>query len=806
MKTRFIIDLTTGLVSRSIAGAAESCDWAATLIAGDTMDCEVVFMANDADVTTTTLAGDVIATLGVRAVPGVEPLLAMSTPIALGEDGVGTCTLDLHTAEIVALVNALDATKTSTKVWFEAVIGGLTVTQQRMTLRREVIAEGDEPPATAEASRISASASAAAAQASADAAASSAAAASAAAGSAADSATAASSAATAAIAARDAAQAAQTAATAAQTAAQAARDAAAGSATAAATAQTAAETARDAAQAAQTAAVAAKTAAETAATNAGTSATSAGNSATAAATSATSAGTSAASAAASAALASAIAAANLYPLVFSLTARDSLFSDGVNGPGRGVAWSMGSAGAMGGRAASIPAEIIVPTSNPGVDAYLFLFGPVISGGNVTSYTAPWMLLMTINTSGALVLRQGGAASTAADFRQLSYAGFRAAFTGLRARICVIFASPDSATAPVIYINGIDVTASFVATSGGTVPNWFPAALDTTRYYVGYNWPMGCFQPQAPILGALTAAEVLDWTTAGHFPTWCEIAAASAVDCIVAQANRDFSGAGNWATFGTGATAAVNAGALDVTLPGAGSVAAGIGLSSIGSMFSNAFPTGHRYRLSGTVSNWVKTSGAGRVSWFWSSIGAEILTLTGNGVFSVEFTISTAPSGGASLRLGEYGAAWAGSFTLDNISVIELGPIFRPIIQPIGVIADAGKNRIVGLLTACWPLTDRRDWVIQADTNLAGNQQLLGASVFASTGPHVLDDWCMEIAGTPTVTAGSASGSSAYKTSGALAATKNFIALVTRVLASVNLWVSSTTTDTIRHTIRGHRVD
>ncbi|MBS0632017.1 MAG: hypothetical protein JSS11_08900 [Verrucomicrobia bacterium] len=162
MITRFIIDLTTGLVTRSIAGAPESDDLAAILTAGDTMECEVVFMAGATDVTATTLADDVPAALGVRAVPGVDPLLALSTPIILGEDNIGRCTLDLFTTEVMALAATLDP-KFSTKVYFEAVVGSLTVAQVRMMLRCEVVAEGDEPPAAAEASRIAAATSAAAA-------------------------------------------------------------------------------------------------------------------------------------------------------------------------------------------------------------------------------------------------------------------------------------------------------------------------------------------------------------------------------------------------------------------------------------------------------------------------------------------------------------------------------------------------------------------------------------------------------------------------------------------------------------------
>lgn len=792
MITRFIIDLSTGLVARLIAGVAESDDLAAVLTAGDTMECEVIFMAGDTDRTAETLAGSVNAVCGVRAVPGVEPLLALSTPIVLGEDNVGRCTLDLFTTEIMAFAATLDP-KFSAKVYFETVVGGLTVAQVRMTLRREVVAEGDEPPAAAEASRISAASSAAAAQADREAA---------------------------------DADAQATAADRGQTGLDRVATGEDRTATAADREQTSLDRTATGEDRAATANDRAQTGQDRIATGGDRTATADDRTAVhieklaadadAAATATdrvqtgldrTAADTAAAAAAASAAGAAAIAAGNLYPLVFTLAGRDSLVSDGVTA-GRRMEWTLGAAGAVGGRSLSIPFEFQVPTSNPGAEAFAFVFGPVVSGSNITAYTAPWMLLLSLSNAGALVLRQGGSASTLADYRQLSYTGFRAAYSGLRIRGCVVFASPDSTTPPVIYINGMDTTASFTATSatsGAGIPNWAPASLDTTRYLVGYLWPAGRMQPSSPILGTLSAAEVLDWTQCGRFPAWCEVAVASTIDCITNHVDRDFSGAGHWSPFGSGATAMINSGALDVSLPGLGSTASGIGLN-VGSYFSNMIPSGHRYRLSCVISNYSKTSGSGSLVWYWSSVGSIILAIGGNGTFVAEFTVAAQPAGGGTLRLGEYGAAWAGSYTIENISLIELGPVFRPIVQPILAIADAGTNRLAGVLTGYTPVTDRRDWAIQADTNTSGNQQLLGTSLFTSASPHVIDDWCMETAGTPTVTAGSASGASAYKASGALSATKNLISLVTRVPLSVNFWAGSSTTDPIKHTIRGHRVD
>ncbi len=160
MKTRFTFDLAAGTIVRSVAGVAMPDERVGILTAGDTMACEVQLVTGETDVTADMLAdGQVV--LGLRAVPGVDPLLAQSTPVVL-DGGIGTCTFDLNTAEIQALVDAL-GTKVSTKAYFELVVDDTTVVQQRWILQREVNREGDEPPPTAAASALNASQSAAAA-------------------------------------------------------------------------------------------------------------------------------------------------------------------------------------------------------------------------------------------------------------------------------------------------------------------------------------------------------------------------------------------------------------------------------------------------------------------------------------------------------------------------------------------------------------------------------------------------------------------------------------------------------------------
>jgi hypothetical protein len=144
---------------------------------------------------------------------------------------------------------------------------------------------------------------------------------------------------------------------------------------------------------------------------------------------------------------------------------------------------------------------------------------------------------------------------------------------------------------------------------------------------------------------------------------------------------------------------------------------------------------------------------------------------------------------------------------NSSQLVPLGPLYKQVIQPILVISDRGTNKLAGVVVGgVTPITNKRDWEIQATTSTNGNQQLLAASLFMDSTRHIIDDWCMNTAGTPTVTAGSASAGTQYKASGALTATRNMITLVTRVLASVNLWCGSNDTSSIQHTVRGHIVD
>jgi len=480
---------------------------------------------------------------------------------------------------------------------------------------------------------------------------------------------------------------------------------------------------------------------------------------------------------------------------FTRQIRDSLYSDGSTS-NRRVEWTLGTAGAVAGMAIIIPFEFQVPTSNPSAT------GQILVGPSATSSGANGLDFQVLRSDGGFVLRQYGA--TVADYRGLSYPGFRAAYAGMWIRGMVVFASPDSTTNPVVYVNGVDITAAFSANTSGALPNWVPVALDATKFSY-LNFPAGRFQPHAPILGALTAAEVLDWTQTGRLPTWCEIGTGSAAGQLT---NTGFEtgvppAATGWSFGSAGSSTAAN-----VAGAGVGGTNAAV-LVIDGSNNSATIAQAHnvvigRAYLIKYTAKVDSTAGS-------PSIGSDVSTSIGGALttsfvtYQQAFVATLASTSNALLKRGSNCAGR--TITIDDVQLYDLGPIFKPVIQPILVVADAGANKLAGILTSgITPITDKREWLIQAATNTNGNQQLLGASLFAASTKHVIDDWCMNTAGTPTVTAGSASAGTQYKSSGALAATRNLITLVTRVLATANLWCGSNDTSTIQHTITGHVVD
>jgi hypothetical protein len=152
-------------------------------------------------------------------------------------------------------------------------------------------------------------------------------------------------------------------------------------------------------------------------------------------------------------------------------------------------------------------------------------------------------------------------------------------------------------------------------------------------------------------------------------------------------------------------------------------------------------------------------------------------------------------------------ACAADVTITVNSVTVRGALSLSDVQPIPVLDDVttiGSNqaRLVGMI----PVTARRDWRIVDNTATSGNEQILGGAVFIDTNRHRIDSWVINNLGTSrTVSLGNASGGTQYANAIAAAAGLTEVTLATRFNATQNLWCNSNGTDTLIHTITGHRV-
>jgi hypothetical protein len=90
-------------------------------------------------------------------------------------------------------------------------------------------------------------------------------------------------------------------------------------------------------------------------------------------------------------------------------------------------------------------------------------------------------------------------------------------------------------------------------------------------------------------------------------------------------------------------------------------------------------------------------------------------------------------------------------------------------------------------------------MIRFTTNTSGNQQIGGAQVIIPTNARI-SSWVINSSGTPDVTLGNVSAGAQYRASAAVVSGDNQIALLTPFTSTGNLWVNSSTTATLKHTI------
>ena len=464
--------------------------------------------------------------------------------------------------------------------------------------------------------------------------------------------------------------------------------------------------------------------------------------------------------------------------------------DAVNNPREYVA---------GAASLTLPFIITVPTSVPNYCSLVRYQSTNTTASPSYDNNSLGVELFTNGTLSLFVTGTGG------GYRNFNYAGFRAAYSGQTGLLKIYLV--QGATNPVATWNGTDISSSFAAASGGTPPAWLDASLVPTYRLVGHYWPSGPAPIVTPILGRTSAADDAFYMATGKWPAWVVAGGSCASPLLNSGFETAGSGGGDvfadWGESIAGAstinrdTADFYAGTASCRLDmDASATQATISSSSAGLVPNARFMVQFAAKCS---------VAGGSISFRTASSVLTSTTLTTSwALYSLEF--NTSATVGTFDILRNSGVDVSRSIWIDAIRVTKLGALSLPSVQPINVIDDvSGIGGNQGRMLGCSPVTDKTNWRISANTWTNGNQQILAGSILDST-KDVIDQVEQSTTGTPTTTIGSISAGSQYKASGALTAGINPTTLVTRKLASNDVWVNSNSAAVVRTTIVGHRTN
>ena len=166
----------------------------------------------------------------------------------------------------------------------------------------------------------------------------------------------------------------------------------------------------------------------------------------------------------------------------------------------------------------------------------------------------------------------------------------------------------------------------------------------------------------------------------------------------------------------------------------------------------------------------------------------------------EFIVS---SGAAAASL-QFNTTAASVYTISGFSLIPLGTLFE---QDSGqrnagyMVRDTSGNNLDLILpaTGVSVIDPATRGMIRFITNTSGNQQIGGTQVIIPTNARI-SSWVINSSGTPNVTLGNVSAGAQYRASAAVVSGDNQITLLTPFNATGNLWVNSSSTATLKHTI------
>ena len=423
----------------------------------------------------------------------------------------------------------------------------------------------------------------------------------------------------------------------------------------------------------------------------------------------------------------------------------------------------------------------------------------------TAYAATSLSLYRTNND--LVLELIGA-TVGTDFRRLTFANW---FTNTAAGLIPVTVTWSRTAVPIIYVRGVAVTGT--ETTGGTAPAW-TASIVATYLVAGVRTAAELWKNRLNVTAwnvLLTSSEVLALATGPLTPSWSTDSNASQRYAADWSAGID-----GWNFFGN--NGGVIAGNIDGILSVNDTLRAtsGSGAGTNTYFHKGLLTVGRRYRISGSyyIPNG-QTMNSFRMDTGYTAGVVPFQTATGSWIpFSSEFFADDVYLFIILYNNSSFNYVGVGTDVayFSGIKLTELGPVFRPVIQPCRIVDDAGPNQISGVLTAgVLPVTDQMDFRISGSVSTAAVAavSLLGSPLFIDPTKIALDTIDTLATGTPTLSIGDGTTVTKYTASLVKAAawtretvSAYYPADVAKTGVTVNVTATGGTTCTV--VIRGHR--
>jgi hypothetical protein len=430
-----------------------------------------------------------------------------------------------------------------------------------------------------------------------------------------------------------------------------------------------------------------------------------------------------------------------------------LYIDGVTTSRAAGVFALGTRGNIAGvPTASWVGWVDVPTTNPASSAWVSSIQ-----SNTSGFFPANNIGISFASNGALLVN---ADAGGGNYRNYQWLGFRAAYSGQRIWLEVRLTQGTSN--PVIRVNGVDISSTFIVVTGGTPPPWLDSSVVATFCLNGFNWPAGPAPRGCWINAQLTDVESDDWRLRGVIPPWVRSGGSAKL-----AVNSDFSaGSDGWspangtvtgnvdsiggvndtleinAAGGTSAAAVVAHGLLvkggdkarvrfDVYRPSSNTVGTFIGLRNSGSAISDQAvqPLADTWTSYDLVMTWPQTNDPG-----------------------LQFRLSVSPSSGGTLGTAD-------KFYLKNVKVSPLGALILPEVTPDNVLRDASLATppIDGYTVGCTPQIGAADGWIRARRTSDGFLMVDGQIV--GTGRGIVQVMARSVSG-GTITLGDTAGAPA----------------------------------------------